>query len=347
MTDRQPTKPGRIALTDEQTNVTKYYTMEMADEPTDVGTPPTKVNLFSDATASKYPAGTETVDGALGWLGNYAQYRWDRSTYEAAWTYVFGVEKKRTVITSQYTVTFQYSDTISIDNSGNASMVNPTTGTYTYSDATTNLAVVRGKFFMITSSTGGSDQGKLLHAGSSAEITTESGSSNRYVYIMASDVNTNFGKYGEWQTLYSNNPNAYPHGGISGGYEYLYFGMPFENSVKPARIETGSYVGTGTYGAKNPCSITFGFTPKLVIMTGTINSIGTYSSNFNTDTRYKNIIDFEHIPTGYTSGIGLGDTGYSTLFGKKYENTLYWYHTRDSSCQSNTINTTYLYLAIG
>ena len=68
MTDRQPTKPGRIALTDEQTNVTKYYTMEMADEPTDVGTPPTKVNLFSDATAAKYPAGTETVDGALAYL---------------------------------------------------------------------------------------------------------------------------------------------------------------------------------------------------------------------------------------------------------------------------------------
>ena len=30
------------------------------------------------------------------------------------------------------------------------------------------------------------------------------------------------------------------------------------------RIATGSYVGTGTYGASNPCSLTFDFVPKFV-----------------------------------------------------------------------------------
>ena len=30
-----------------------------------------------------------------------------------------------------------------------------------------------------------------------------------------------------------------------------------------ARIETGSYVGTGTYGASNPNTLTFGFVPKV------------------------------------------------------------------------------------
>ena len=29
-----------------------------------------------------------------------------------------------------------------------------------------------------------------------------------------------------------------------------------------AKIQTGSYVGTGTYGADNPCSLTFNFIPK-------------------------------------------------------------------------------------
>ena len=33
------------------------------------------------------------------------------------------------------------------------------------------------------------------------------------------------------------------------------------------RIATGSYVGTGTYGASNPCSLTFDFVPRLVIIT--------------------------------------------------------------------------------
>ena len=32
------------------------------------------------------------------------------------------------------------------------------------------------------------------------------------------------------------------------------------------RIATGSYVGTGTYGASNPCSLTFPFVPRLLII---------------------------------------------------------------------------------
>ena len=33
-----------------------------------------------------------------------------------------------------------------------------------------------------------------------------------------------------------------------------------------AKIQTGSYVGTGTYGASNPCSLTFTFEPKMLIV---------------------------------------------------------------------------------
>ena len=35
-----------------------------------------------------------------------------------------------------------------------------------------------------------------------------------------------------------------------------------------AKIATGSYIGTGTYGASNPCSLTFDFTPQIVIILG-------------------------------------------------------------------------------
>lgn len=35
------------------------------------------------------------------------------------------------------------------------------------------------------------------------------------------------------------------------------------NGVK---IETGSYTGTGTFGSSNPCSLTFGFNPKVVFI---------------------------------------------------------------------------------
>lgn len=51
MKDRQPTRPGRVRITPE--NGEAYYAvMEMADEPTEVGTPPIKANLLKDTTAA-------------------------------------------------------------------------------------------------------------------------------------------------------------------------------------------------------------------------------------------------------------------------------------------------------
>lgn len=38
------------------------------------------------------------------------------------------------------------------------------------------------------------------------------------------------------------------------------------NANTKARIATGSYTGTGTYGPSNPNSLTFGFIPKIVIV---------------------------------------------------------------------------------
>lgn len=52
MRDRVPQKPGRIALTDEQTGETRYYTMTRADNPTEPGTPLNKASLLTDATCS-------------------------------------------------------------------------------------------------------------------------------------------------------------------------------------------------------------------------------------------------------------------------------------------------------
>lgn len=41
---------------------------------------------------------------------------------------------------------------------------------------------------------------------------------------------------------------------------------PTPADIGAARIKTGTYVGTGTYGVNNPNSITFDFEPKLVIL---------------------------------------------------------------------------------
>lgn len=56
MNDRNPTYPGRVKLTDEETGISKYYTLEMADQPTEAGTALNKANLLTDATAAAIAA---------------------------------------------------------------------------------------------------------------------------------------------------------------------------------------------------------------------------------------------------------------------------------------------------
>lgn len=93
-----------------------------------------------------------------------------------------------------------------------------------------------------------------------------------------------------------------------------------------AQIATGSYVGTGTYGANNPNTLTFEFEPKLVMV------VSQNSYSFGTN-----------------SGIAwMGQPGASngkifTLSG----NSLSWYSSDGASSQLNNDSFTYYYFALG
>ena len=70
-----------------------------------------------------------------------------------------------------------------------------------------------------------------------------------------------------------------------------------------ARIQTGSYVGTGTYGASNPCSLTFNFTPTF-FQVAMIND--DYPENFLTisqGNKYSSnivyLLDLTRVPNEY------------------------------------------------
>lgn len=112
-----------------------------------------------------------------------------------------------------------------------------------------------------------------------------------------------------------------------------------------AKIQTGSYVGTGTYGQANPCSLTFDFEPKFVciIMSGDNQLNGgllVYTGGTN----------MNGITTGYISYTIQNVTVSS--FG------IEWYVTKiskydaveiglDAKYQNNFFNVTYNYIAIG
>lgn len=138
----------------------------------------------------------------------------------------------------------------------------------------------------------------------------------------------------DWQYIQSSNRNAYPDSGLSGGYEYEYLGIPFDNAVTASKIETGSYVGTSTYGAANPNTLTFGFAPKLVMLANS--GAGPYFGIF--------FIKGQSL----SKGIGLvTSSGYWTNIYLEWEGqSVSWYSTESSERQFN-LGITYNYVAIG
>ena len=97
-----------------------------------------------------------------------------------------------------------------------------------------------------------------------------------------------------------------------------------------ARIQTGSYVGTGTYGASNPCSLTFDSTPKILWLYGAKDSSGPYSLN----NAYKPIINLNDMPNVFTNYYGLCNEYADYSFGRLINNTYSWYSTFNESSSS-------------
>ena len=133
-----------------------------------------------------------------------------------------------------------------------------------------------------------------------------------------------------------------------------------------AKIETGSYVGTGTYGSSNPCSLTFDFAPKVLFMLGvastTISSGGlTYTALLSgitstTSDTQNFAINCSILPNYPTFNAYFGFS-YASLLSHSYAfksedgKTIYWYHRTDALNQLNNTSTSYTYnyyyLAIG
>jgi len=135
-----------------------------------------------------------------------------------------------------------------------------------------------------------------------------------------------------------------------------------------ARIETGTYIGTGQSGADHPNSLTFSFPPTIVMFVGrrhkaTNNSVA-FLENFSVNSAF--VIDMADLSTSYMQDgpyKSLIDGAYTRAYAyaKRSSNgrTLFWYiEERDSSDNSvittdrsyeqyNTAGEEYRYVAIG
>lgn len=130
-----------------------------------------------------------------------------------------------------------------------------------------------------------------------------------------------------------------------------------------ARIAVGSYVGTGTYGASRPNSLTFDFIPSVLVMLAYKESGKFYPLKPASDYLYTNTFPCDILSgTGFVSYQFAQYMSYGSYASKGYiartsdKKTLKWYAdlyinsgnlTDSSKAQYNEANVEYFYIALG
>lgn len=145
--------------------------------------------------------------------------------------------------------------------------------------------------------------------------------------------------YGDDEYVYSTDRNAYPDSGTSGLYGYEYLGVPFANAREGAKIETGTYVGTGTHGVENPNTLTFNFEPKVVFVTSTVDE----GTTMFVRGCAKGVC---FIGSGFNVGDDPWGSTYHFISASWSNKTLNWHSVDNADHQSNYSNEKYQYVAI-
>lgn len=112
-----------------------------------------------------------------------------------------------------------------------------------------------------------------------------------------------------------------------------------------AKIQTGSYVGTGTYGSSNPCSLTFDFVPKFICILQKYYALRVKSNNSVAFGILLWETGVERFESGYNlSGSGSIEYTYTNLTG-----TTFTYYATGNGGKNffNETGQTYNWIAFG
>lgn len=294
-----------------------------------------KANLLRDNTAALFGLNADAVpDDALSYLGQYNLHWWKTTaTSTTSAHYTMGGLTSSGQITAVGTVYYKGSS-IAVDANGNLSIPNET------SVVPTNTATsVAGSYIRCEASDGNKfyycDTGSTIKKYGTNTLTL-----TNYKVVTGHPAVTNVGAVAYLQ---STERNTYPHSGTVNGLEYEYLGIPFDNSVNAPKIATGSYTGTGTYGASNPNSLTFDFVPKMLFILESSKDGRPIFSIFCT---WPEALSSSYAHYGYTAlTSALTITG-TKAFAKFTGTTFSWYATDSARNQMNSNEYNYRYIAI-
>lgn len=220
---------------------------------------------------------------------------------------------------------YYYSETIKVSDTGTLTQENVKsyTANATNDSWVSNIqSAIRGKFITVSGEkdNGGSEGTNLVYIPDDAIVSYfENGVSLGYPYNYGFLVN-------KMQQV-----TGYPATPAGTTIEYL--GVLGDKTS----IETGSYVGTGTYGSGNPNTLTFRFEPKFV-------HIQSYSIGNGDGTGYG----FAFFLSG-TRGFTIGPSSSNDLYplnAKFNKNILSWYQNNEYA-QLNEKKVKYFFAALG
>lgn len=272
---------------------------------------------MQDATAALFGLSVNDVpNDVLRWVGKYNQHWWARVGATAAY-YTLETETNHIAANADNYYTYYYADSVIVSENGTVALAEPISTVSLARKASKSpasaWAVLTGKFYY-----GGSSDSIRYMANTPYKPGGES-----YIYVIDQEV-TGHPQTSDGETVYitSNDRNAYPDNGTVDGLIYQYLGVPFKNLPTAAKIETGSYVGTGKYGKNNKNMLTFGFVPKLFVIDGADRVV-------------------------VLSGIASYGASALTSISLIWKGTTVSWYASQASYQFNTSGYTYNYLAIG
>lgn len=325
-----------------------------------VGTPLNKANLLKDATAAQIglPPST-TPDGMFQALGNTGELHVWRKTAGTTTTYPVSTNpnayqegsdakpagyKLGDVVTGIFRVnavynatTVYYANSVNVDNNGVVTLSDQSDYTlFAEEDSYNNAKNLAGKFIIADYDHKYCKipKGVVLFIPANTTIS------------FRQDVPGDNG-YGIFFDRYQ---PVTGYAAIPAGTTIEYLGKLGDK----ARMQVVSYVGTGTYGNNNPCSISVNFPMKAIV----------FLARFYTDNGNKKISKYfvspnygndvssilvEEVPKTYSQFLGLGNNYYSNNFGKRSRDrkSYYWYNTNNASDQGNSADIIYYFLVIG
>lgn len=228
-------------------------------------------SLLKGSTKALYGLGADAVpDDAFAMLGPYTQYWWRRRAgnwvpqltsagNEGAFNVCTGSNESACV------GVVQYADELNISGSGEISLKNPQSLTVPWTGGAAVAETLIGKYVLGMASY----PNDIVFVGDDVEAENNSSSTLYWVRLEPKAscylVAASFQPTGDWQYVQSSDRNAYPDG-ITDIWEYTFLGRPLDNAVSPAKIETGAYVGTGTFGADAKTKLEFDASPKMIFV---------------------------------------------------------------------------------